>query len=225
MIGISPSLISKIKYQCFNLLKYIVSIIRSEDKNEIKFKNLPLVRQSGIWWDETFFKVNGSSYFLILIIDALGEVLGYKFSKTRNESDYLSILLPIIDSIPEIPIFIYDGNPTYEGVVKSLKIKAFLIQHIHSKPWKNAELHLFEPNEKEQIITQTTILLPHNSFLKDKDVQINAVMKKAVLKEPKIFKRKRGRNKGTKDSKKRPKYGTVKEKMMKRSLKKRGERI
>ena len=158
MLGISSSLVSKIRYQCFNLLKQKVSIIRSEAKNEKKFQNLPLVRQSGIWWDETFFKVNGSSYFLILIINALGEVLGYKFSKTRNETDYLSILVPIMDCIPETPIFICDGNPTYESVVKSLKRKAFLIQHIHSKPWKNAKLHLFEPNEKDQLITQTTFL-------------------------------------------------------------------
>ena len=54
---------------------------------------------------------------------------------------------------------------------------------------------------------------------------MNAAMKKTAYKEPELFKRKRGRPKGKKDSKKRPKYGTVKEKMMKRSLKKRGERI
>ena len=224
IFGMSSSLVSKIRYQCFNLLKCKVSIIRSEAKNVKKFKNLPLVRQSGIWWDETFFKVNGSSYFLILIINALGEVLGYKFSKTRNEADYLSILMPIMERIPEIPIFICDGNPTYEGVVKSLKKKAFLIQHIHSKPWKNAKLHLFEPNEKDRNITQTTILLPYDAFLKDKEVQMNAAMKTTVYNEPELFKRKRGRPKGKKDSKKRPKYGTVKEKMLKRTLKKPGRK-
>ena len=222
MFGLSSSLISKIRYQCFNLLKQKVSNIRLEAKNEKKFKDLPLVRQSGIWWDETFFKVNGSSYFLILIINALGEVLGYKFSKTRNEVDYLSILTPIMECIPETPIFICDGNPTYEGVVKSLQRKAFLIQHIHSKPWKDAKLHLFEPNEKDKSVNQTTISLPYDAFLKDKDIQMNAAMKTTIIKEPEFFKRKRGRPKGKKDSKKRPKYGTVKEKMMKRSLKKPG---
>jgi transposase-like protein len=184
ILGISSSTITKIRYQCFNLLSKKVSIIRSEAQNVKKLENLPLIRQSGIWWDETFFKINGSSYCLILIINALGNVLGYKFSKTRNENDYLLILPPIIDKLPELPIFICDGAPTYEGVIKRLKRRAYVIQHIHSHPWKNAKLHYFEPTENGLKFQQTTIILPYDSFLKEQDVFMSAASKNIEIKEP-----------------------------------------
>jgi transposase-like protein len=224
IIGISSSTITKIRYQCFDLLSKKVSIIRSEAQNVKKFENLPLIRQSGIWWDETFFKINGSSYSLILIINALGRVLGYKFSKTRNENDYLSILNPILDKLPELPIFICDGAPTYEGVVKSLKRRAYVIQHIHSHPWKNAKLRYFEPTENGSNCQQTTIILPYDSFLKEQDVIMSATSKYIEIKEPELLKNKRGRPKGKKDTKKRLKYGAVKNSKTKQALKQRGRK-
>ena len=134
-LNISSSLVTNIRYHCFNVLKRKIDLIRSEANLGKKMTELPLLTQSGIWWDETFFKINGQTYFLILIINALGRVLAYKFSKSRTVIDYTSMLLPIIDKLPEIPVFICDGNPTYEGVVKSLNKNCFLIQHIHSHPW------------------------------------------------------------------------------------------
>jgi hypothetical protein len=112
----------------------------------------------------------------------LGNVLGYKFSKTRNENDYLSILTPIIDKLPELPIFICDGAPTYEGVIKRLKRKAYVIQHIHSNPWKNAKLHYFEPTENGLKFKQTTIILPYDSFLKEQDVFMSGASKNIEIK-------------------------------------------
>ena len=179
---VSQSLISKIRYQCFDILAKKVAFLRSETENIQKLVQLPSVTQSGIWWDETFFKINGCSYFLILIIDALGNVLGYKFSKTRTEEDYLSILLPINDKLPEIPIFICDGNPTYEGVIKGLKRTCFLIQHIHSHPWKNAKIHYFRVDESKSKIEQTLIILPYDSFTKEENIELFAATKRIEIK-------------------------------------------
>ena len=223
-LGVSPAFITKIRYQCFNILKYKIDSIRLKAKSGMKLLDLPLTTQSGIWWDETFFKINGSSYCLILIIDALGRVLGYKFSKTRTESDYLSILLPIIDKLPEFPIFICDGNPTYESVVKGINRDCFLIQHIHSHPWKQAKLHQLVFKENNSQVEQTTIILPYDSFVTDKLVEAFTATKITTKKEYNIFKKKRGRPKGYKNSKKRVKRGTKKIGTSEKDLKKRGRK-
>lgn len=146
--NVSSSLVSNVRYHCFNILKQKIELLRSEANFGKKLTDLPLLTQSGIWWDETFFKINGHTYFLILIIDALGRVIAYKFSKSRTVNDYISMLLPILDELPEIPVFICDGASNYEGVIKNLGKDCFLIQHIHSHPWKKAKLHrfIFEKN-------------------------------------------------------------------------------
>ena len=174
---VSSSFISNIRYQCFNVLKSKIDFIRSEVSSGKKLENLPLIAQSGIWWDETFFKINGSSYCLILIIDALGRVLAYKFSKTRTDFDYLSMILPIADKLPENPIFICDGNPTYESVVKGINKNCFLIQHLHTHPWKQAKLHQFIFKENSTDIEQTTLILPYDSFKSDETVEAFAATK------------------------------------------------
>lgn len=223
-LDVSPSFITSIRYQCFNILKLKIDSIRLEANSGKKLRDLPLLRQSGIWWDETFFKINGSVYCLILIIDALGRVLAYKFSKTRTEDDYSSILLPIIDKLPEIPVFICDGNPTYEGVVKSLQKDCFLIQHIHSHPWKQAKLHKFIFSENSDEIVQTTIILPYDAFINDKTVVAFTATKKTTKKVHNLFKKKRGRTKGYKNKKKRVKYGSRKIGTSEKDLKTRGRK-
>ena len=223
-LNISSSLVTNIRYHCFNVLKRKIDLIRSEANLGKKMTDLPLLTQSGIWWDETFFKINGQTYFLILIINALGRVLAYKFSKSRTVIDYTSMLLPIIDKLPEIPVFICDGNPTYEGVVKSLSKNCFLIQHIHSHPWDQVKLHRFVFNDKSPNIEQTTIILPYDAFKRDEPVEIFSATKIVHNKEDNIVKKKRGRKRGSKDTKKRVKYGTRKVGVLENDEKKRGRK-
>ena len=123
-----------------------------------------------------------------------------------------------------MPIFICDGNPTYEGVVKGLKKTAFLIQHIHSHPWKDAKLHYFEVDQNGSNIVQTTILLPYNSFTTDGLIEVAAATKHVEFKELSPIKNSKGRPKGKKDSKKRAKYGSIKNKNKVKGLKKRGRK-
>lgn len=222
--NISQSLVSKIRFNCFNLLKKKIDFYKSELNLMSDLKEIPLDLLSAIWWDETFFKINGTQYFLILIIDAYGKVLGYKFSKTRQDHDYLSILEPIKNSLPDIPIFICDGAPTYESVVKQLKKESYLIQHIHSKPWEEAKIHHFKPLECGDKIEQHTILLPYDAFTKNKSVIGYVTKKQTIIRSSNIFKKKKGRPKGLKDTKKRAKYGSLKDLKSNRLLQKRGRK-
>ena len=223
-LHVSPSFVTNIRYQCFNILKRKIDLIRLESDFGKKLTDLPLVTQSGIWWDETFFKINGQTYFLILIIDALGRVLAYKFAKSRTVKDYTSMLIPILDKLPEIPVFICDGNPTYEGVIKSLNKSCFLIQHIHSHPWNQVKLHRFTFNNDSPNIEQTTIILPYDAFLRDEPVQIFSATKTVQYLEDVLIKKKRGRKKGSKDKQKRKKYGTRKVGVLENDEKTRGRK-
>ena len=222
--NISSSLVTNIRYHCFNILKRKIELIRSESNFGKKLTNLPLVTQSGIWWDETFFKINGQTFFLILIIDALGNVLAYKFAKSRNVIDYTDLLFPILDKLPEIPIFICDGAPAYEGIIKSLNITCFLIQHIHSHPWNQVKLHRFIFEDNSPNIEQTTIILPYDAFKRDKPVEIFAATKIVQHKENNLIKKQRGRKKGSKDKRKRKKYGTRRVGVLEDDKKKRGRK-
>ena len=223
-LHVSPSFVTNIRYQCFNVLKRKIDLIRSKVDFGRKLTDLPLVTQSGIWWDETFFKINGHTFFLILIIDALGRVLTYKFAKSRTVKDYTSMLEPILDKLPEIPVFICDGAPTYEGVIKSLHKNCFLIQHIHSHPWNQVKLHRFIFDDNSPKIEQTTITLPYDAFLKDKPVKIFSATKIVQYQEDSFFKKGQGRKKGSKDKKKRKKYGTRKVGVLEEGKKKRGRK-
>ena len=223
-LHVSSSFVTNIRYQCFNLLKQKIDIIRSEADFGKKLTDLPLVTQSGIWWDETFFKINGQTYFLILIIDALGRVLAYKFAKSRGVIDYTDLLIPILDKLPETPVFICDGAPAYEGVIKSLNRSCFLIQHIHSHPWNQVKLHRFIFEDNSPNIEQTTIILPYDAFLRDEPVEIFSATKIVQNQEGSPIKKRRGRKKGSKDKKKRKKYGTRKVGVQENNKKKRGRK-
>jgi len=223
-LHVSPSFVTNIRYQSFNILKRKIDLIRLRSDFGKKLTDLPIVTQSGIWWDETFFKINGHTYFLILIIDALGRVLAYKFAKSRTVKDYTSMLKPILDKLPEIPVFICDGASTYEGVIKSLNKSCFLIQHIHSHPWNQVKLHRFIFSENSSNIEQTTIILPYDAFMRDEAVEIFSATKTVQYQEDNIIKRRRGRKKGSKDKKKRKKYGTRKVGVLENDKKKRGRK-
>ena len=220
--NISQSLVSKIRYNCFDLLQKKIDYYQTELKELKDLKKIPLDLLSAIWWDETYFKVNGEYFCLILIIDAFGGVLGYKFSKTRKDYDYLSILEPIKHKLPEIPIFICDGFKTYESVVKKLERESYLIQHIHSKPWKNVKLHHFNPDFSSKEIEIHTLLLQYDSFLQEKHVEGYAIKKRVAIKDPNTLKKCRGRPKGSKDTKKRVKHGSKKGTKTRTSPQKRG---
>lgn len=225
--GVSQSMISTIRHHCQSLIEAKINLIKLEAKGLNKLKNLPLTRQSAIWWDETFFKINGHNFFLILLIDATGKVLGFKFSRTRKTEDFLSILTPIIDQLPENPIFIGDGWITYEKVCKELKMDLFLIQHIHSNPWEHAKIHQFIYDEKVNQGEQISIQIPYKSFLEGKRVEGVGIKRKYKLyeKNESIGSRGlRGRPQGSKDKKKRRKKGETAPRIDKKELNKRGRK-
>lgn len=219
---VSQSLISRIQYSCSQLLEKKIEYYRSELKTLSEYENIPVDLLSAIWWDETYFKINGVYYCLIVIINAFGKVLGYKFGKSRKDYDYMSILDPIKDSLPEIPIFICDGNSTYESVVKQLNKEAYLIQHIHSHPWNEVKLHHFLPLESEKKFEQYTLSIPYDAFKRKKRVNGYALKRISTVKPSTHFKGQRGRPKGSKDRKQRAKYGSKSEKKTQSKPKKRG---
>ncbi|MFV2014523.1 MAG: DDE-type integrase/transposase/recombinase, partial [Candidatus Heimdallarchaeota archaeon] len=222
--SVSQSMISTIRHHCQSLIEAKIALVKAGAKEFDKLKNLPLARQSAIWWDETFFRINGVDFFLILLIDATGKVLGFKFSRTRKTEDFLSILIPIIDQLPENPIFIGDGWITYEKVCKELKMDLFLIQHIHSNPWEYAKIHQFIYDEKLNQGEQISIQIPYKSFLEEKRVEGVGIKRKYKLYEKKESRGSRGRPQGSKDKKKRRKKGESALEIDKKKLKKRGRK-
>ena len=218
----SKSTISKLQHHCTELIEYKLAIINTKTNQLLECAKLPSTRQNTIWWDETFIRINRQNYCLILIINGLGKVLAYSFSKTRTAEDYMRLLTPLLESFPNPLVIITDGFRAYESVCKQLNREVYLIQHVHSHPWEEAKLHHFIPDESTQDIHQTSVLLAYDAFTKQECQQGVVLSRLHKYKEPTKSKQPRGRPKGMKDTKKRAIYGSLKKLKEEREKKKRG---
>jgi len=222
LCGASKSTISKLQHHCTELLNYKLATIKTKTEQLLECVKLPTARQNTIWWDETFIKINRQNYCLILIINGLGKVLAYSFSKTRTAKEYVQLLTPFQESLPKPLVIITDGFRAYESVCKQLNCEVFLIQHIHSHPWEDAKLHRFVPDESTHDIHQTSILIPYDALTKQECQQGTVLTRIHKFKDPTIPKQPKGRPKGKKDTKKRASYGSLKKLKEERKKKKRG---
>jgi len=75
--------------------------------------NLSVPLEDAIYWDETFFRIGQTSWALILLIDAQGRPLAWKFSQKRDVRVYQELLQTIKPKLPLVPIFIGDGWNAY----------------------------------------------------------------------------------------------------------------
>ena len=222
LCGTSKSTISKLQHHCTELIEYKLAKVKTKTDELLECVKLTTARQNTIWWDETFIRINNQNYCLILIINGLGEVLAYSFSKTRKAEDYVSLLTPLQESLPKPLVIITDGFRAYESVCKQLNCEVYLIQHIHSHPWEDAKLHHFLPDEKAKDIHQTSVLIGFDAFTKEEKQSGLVLARIHKYKDPIISKQTRGRPKGKKDTKKRASYGSLKNTKEKREKKKRG---
>jgi len=219
---IHPSFISKIFHDFTEITEQRLSQIAIKRQNMQNEPNLPIILNDAIWWDEMFFNLGKVSWCLILLVDARGRPLVWKFGKTRTQEDYTEVLKQLGAELPEIPIFIGDAWSAYQKTCRMLKKECFLIEHVHSHPWKDVRLHYFKPDLIKDELVQTSINITYNSFLKNKPVKRQTFTRKYSLTPPIKSHHKRGRPKGSKDKTKRMSRKSTTKKSTNKSKNKRG---
>ena len=200
---VSPSLISNIRHHFREALEQKLAILAERRERLQQETQLPVPLEWAVWWDETFFTLGANSWCLILLINARGEPLAWKFSRTRKVEDYLELLSTIRDKLTPIIIFVGDAWPAYQKTCINLGEECFLIEHVHSHPWDKVRLHHFQPEADTGMMRQVSLEIPYKSFVSNKLVEGKAYTRTHKIKDPNASKRKRGRPKGSKDRQRR----------------------
>ncbi|MHA1169544.1 MAG: hypothetical protein ACTSRU_17090 [Candidatus Hodarchaeales archaeon] len=219
---VAPSLISKILNHCKEVLDQKLLKLASRREQLARGGKLPVPLEDAIWWDETFFTLGKTSWCLILLVDARGSPLTWKFGKSRTKDDYLGLLLELGTKLPSVPFFVGDGWGAYQKTCKELGRECYLVEHVHSRPWENARIHHFVPGLDNKTVIQTSMELPYNSFILNTAITGKAFERQHSLVDHSRPKRKRGRPVGSKDKKKRKKRGERDESASKKSPLRRG---
>ena len=222
--GISPSLISQVRHHFTQALDWKLNQLAQRREMLQQHPNLSVPLEDAIYWDETFFRIGQTSWALILLIDAQGRPLAWRFSQNRNVRVYRELLQTITSKLPLIPIFIGDGWSAYQKTCLELNRECFLIEHLHSHPWRFVRLHHFQLDPKTKDTIQNSIEILYNSFNQNQPLTGHAIQRKHNFKDPNIPPKKRGRPLGVKDKEKRHSKYFPKPPIPKRDLKKRGRK-
>ena len=156
-----------------------------------------------------------------MLIDAYGRPLAWKFSRRRDSRIYQELIQTIQYQLPKIPIFIGDGWNAYQEKCIALTRECFLIEHLHTHPWRFVRLHHFQFNQKTKTTIQNSVEIPYNSFVQNKPLIGSAFQRQHKIKDLKTPSKKLGRPLGTKDNCKRHSRYFPKPPETKRPLKKR----
>jgi len=221
---ISPSLISQIQHYFTQALDWKLAQLAQKRQALQQVTKLPVPLEDAIYWDETFFRIGKVSWALILLVDARGKPLAWKFSRVRTVEVYLELLQTLEAQLPPVLIFVGDGWNAYQKTCSQLTRECFLIEHLHSHPWQYVRLHHFQPDLETSTTLQTSLEIPYNSFVQNQPVTGHALQRKKKTQASTNPSRKRGRPKGVKDKQKRRSRYSPRKKDSKRQLKKRGRK-
>ena len=141
-----------------------------------KFKQLSPARQEVRYLDETFYKIAGKTVYLILLTDAVGRILAWELSQTRQSHDILRVLQSAEEKYPQWQTLVTDGAFTYRQAFLMLGKAGLLIQQVHSHPWDNVWLRLFIPLETG--CQEAQLVLPYTTLQSKEPVPIAAAIQK-----------------------------------------------
>lgn len=164
-----------------------------------------------VFMDETFLKIHGKTWYLIMAISETGIILGAELREHRDQETLIRMMHKIEAHLDtSIPIFATDGLSTYKGVALALHHDLIHIRHIHAPPYGRIEIDaikLLAVPGKVEVTTISTM----NDIFHHGGVFLARVQKKthSTLNPPP---KKRGRKRGGKN---RPKEVIKAEKVQK----------
>lgn len=156
-------------------------------------------KDKSIWIDETFFRLKDQSWCLILAVDSEGKPLGWKWGITRKLEDFLFVIDQIEKIFPEWEVMVGDGFTGYPKIFKTLRREGYLIQQIHSHPWKDTHLQKFYIDPITDDLVHITITVDFDVFSKKDKQQAYGMKRNYPKNNPK---KPLGRPKGSKNKKK-----------------------
>jgi len=151
-----------------------------------------------VFMDETFLKIQGKTWYLIMAISETGHILAAELKEHRDQETIIRMMHDIErQTDTPIPIFATDGLSTYKGVALALHHDLIHIRHIHAPPYGRVEIDAIKLLTSPGEVEITTISTMNDIFQKG-GVFLAQVHKKeiSILNPPP---KKRGRKEGGKN--------------------------
>jgi hypothetical protein len=150
-----------------------------------------------IWIDETFIKIQGRTWYLIVAVDKTGQVVHHRLMDNRSEEALEVFWNELMYKCPNIHLLVTDGWAVYERVCKNQKRRLFHVQHIHKDDRRQVQVTQYEYDAdrgmhiiKQLGMTTGALLTPEPSIIRYL----------TKMETDRVRKRKRGRPKGRKDT-------------------------
>jgi transposase-like protein len=178
----------------YNLLTLIITLINQT----IAAKKFwaEKVEATALFIDETFLTIGRKTWYLIVIINEAGRVLGFDIIRHRTAMNIIAMLFPIMMRLKKAFTFLVtDGYSAYKKVAKMLGMDIVHVQHIHKPPYGRVIITKIT-HMAEKIVMKTFASM--NDIFKD----TNGFIGQVSVDEEKKVNEKRGRPKGSRNKKK-----------------------
>jgi len=152
--------------------------------------------------DETFIKIQGKWWYLIVAVDKQGRVIHLQLVDNRSEDTIWSFWTVLMTKCPGIELIVSDGLPGYEKACKKMRRRVIHVQHIHEGDRKRVKVTLHEYDSEKSIHHAYQVGMKNGALLGEESKEIRYLEKSSKDRE---VKRPRGRPVGRKDSKPRKK--------------------
>ena len=149
-----------------------------------------------IFVDETFLKIKGSTYYLIVAINSEGTPLCWKLASSRKSEIITGVIEELIKNHGKPGMIITDGNPTYKKVLTSLRYEGIHVIHIHKDKRNRIVIRRCRFDNGSQQYTEELIGVNHDVFATEGTKPVWCLSsQKSIIKRG----GKRGRPKGSKN--------------------------
>jgi len=115
-----------------------------------KFKDVRLKQRNSnsLFVDETFLKIGGKTWYLIVVLSGNQKIMDFRLVEHRN----LEVLLDMIRDCASrlnytLKLLITDGFQVYKGVAYALRRDLTHIRHIHKPPYGRIEFDIYSVAE------------------------------------------------------------------------------
>ena len=111
-------------------MRYIVTKVAKHPKTKFFWKS-PITAQA-IFIDETWINISKRTWYLIVLLNEMGNVLAFELVKKRTSDKIIKLIKRSERRLDkEIEMLIIDDFSTYKGVATGLKRDLIHIRHIH----------------------------------------------------------------------------------------------
>ena len=138
--------------------------------------------------DETFLKIGGKTFYLVVAVTKEGQLLSWSLTRTRTTDDVNSVFLRALIHYKFPGVIITDGLGSYRSMIALYPYSIIHIVHLHKRPYGRVNLYCryILPKENRilelQVATTTRLFAESGQktvFVHVKDTELVRTKKKA----------------------------------------------